>query len=579
MIRHRQRAAKESIDVLIGLAKTKKLSDDMRTAVFLACVQIALRQREIVVERRKDLTELDASLVLNFLDDQLTRQTDLNLLAQAQVELEQIEVSMEKATSHSRAPSTDLLAHRQLSLEEDQVPSWTDQVAKLLNRRTQNNWRALGERLGYTSSELDHWTMQTDPCMTLLNDWFTTHTLDEAIFSLIENLKQIGRHDAEQMIRQSVGHPVLEHFSTAITRQPPVFLSFHPNDQTLVHQVKEHLEVAGYACQMNDSSARIRGSKLALCFISTPFGQSELCLQELNSIMTMKRPTICLQIDDQVSSSDRHLSQAIGETLSIRFTNDSTTKEWPEERFIGLLGRIRYHLAPNPDRIGERYRHWFVPRLEQLIFLKSFKKQHAKEFTSLTNIPLVVVQPQIILSYHWEDQATMLILYEKLTSLGYRVWLDIFQMSGGDPLVTKMTHAIDQSSCLLACITSKYLQSSPGQDELSLANYCGKPIIPLLLEGTVTWPPVGVAVSAGAERPLIDFRQEDAHDRWTGKPFDALLLQLKQLIPNVSTDKPRHLLDMQRPQSALRDQNLTEQRPKRVLSAPSTPKSRACSVM
>ena len=555
---------KEAIGVLIGLAREKSCSDEIRAAVFLACVQIALRHKEMVVERRADFSALNATLVLNFLDDTLTSQTEQGLLFQARVELEQIEASIEKAKSHLRAPS------RELWLEEDQIPAWTDEVAKLLNRRTPNNWRVLAERLGYTHSELEHWATQTDPCMAVLNDWFSTHTLDEAVLSLIENLNRMGRHDAEQIVRQSVGHAMPENTSAPITRQPPVFLSFHPNDQTVVSQVKEHLEDAGYACQMEDSSKRLAGSKLAICFVSTPYSQSELCLQELHSIQTTKKPWICLQTDHQVPPVD---------SLTLRFLDDPVTKEWPEKRFIELLARIRYYLAPNPDRIGERYRHWFVPRLEHLIFLKSLQKQHPNEFASLAKIPLVIVQPQIILSYHWDDRATVVILYRKLTSLGYRVWLDIFQMTGGDPLVTKMTHAVDQSSCLLACITPRYLQASSGQGELALANQHGKPVVPLLLEETVPWPPVGVTFSSGTERLLLEFREGNGEDRWTGKQFDALLLQLNQLVPNVSTEKQRHLLDMQRPQSAWRDQTLPEQRPKRISSAPNTPKSRACLLM
>ncbi|CAF4674686.1 unnamed protein product, partial [Rotaria sp. Silwood2] len=53
--------------------------------------------------------------------------------------------------------------------------------------------------------------------------------------------------------------------------------------------------------------------------------------------------------------------------------------------------------------------------------------------------------------------------------------------------------------------------------------------------------------------------------------------RLKQLIPEVQTEKPqRHLIDMQRPTTAIERQ---DKRRQRIKSAPVTPQSRACSIM
>ena len=61
------------------------------------------------------------------------------------------------------------------------VPStWGRDVCTLLNVRADNDWRLLGKRFGYSSSELKHWAMQSDPSMSLLNEWFMTYKADEA---------------------------------------------------------------------------------------------------------------------------------------------------------------------------------------------------------------------------------------------------------------------------------------------------------------------------------------------------------------------------------------------------------------
>ncbi len=72
------------------------------------------------------------------------------------------------------------------------MPQWGREVSKLLHHRAYNDWRLLGKRFGYSSSELKHWAMQSDPCMALLNELYMTHKTDEATYGLIKMLKEIG---------------------------------------------------------------------------------------------------------------------------------------------------------------------------------------------------------------------------------------------------------------------------------------------------------------------------------------------------------------------------------------------------
>ncbi|CAF4702239.1 unnamed protein product, partial [Rotaria magnacalcarata] len=43
-----------------------------------------------------------------------------------------------------------------------------------------------------------------------------------------------------------------------------------------------------------------------------------------------------------------------------------------------------------------------------------------------------------MISYQWDRQTDIIALYKRLTELGYRCWLDIFQMGGGDSLFEKI---------------------------------------------------------------------------------------------------------------------------------------------
>jgi hypothetical protein len=90
---------------------------------------------------------------------------------------------------------------------------------------------------------------------------------------------------------------------------------------------------------------------------------------------------------------------------------------------------------------------------------------------------------------------------------------------------------------------------------MALSDALKKPIVPLLLEETNTWPPAGPMVMVFAEKLYIDFRRShDNHGRWTGKEFELLLTRLKQAVPEVETENPqRYSLDMQRSTTVMKE--------------------------
>lgn len=455
------------------------------------------------------------------------------------------------------------------------VPAgWGRDVCKLLNHRADNDWRLLGSRFGYSTSELRHWATQADPCMALLNEWFMTHKADEATYGLVKMLGEIARHDAEQIIREALavaGELVPDDMPLEIKRVPPVFLSYQWGAQKAVTILKDHLEEAGYACWMDIGQmgggdklfskidAGIRGAKVILCCMNSAYGQSDNCLREVHLTVNTGKPLIPLQMEKQIWPPEGALGPIMSEYLFIRFFDRKSNVDnyWPVDRFTELLGQIRYHVAPDPDMISERYRNWFVPLANHLIFLQPASNGDKEKQDILNNdTPLEVANPQVMISYQWDRQADIVTLYNHLTQWGYRCWLDIFQMGGGDSLFEKIDAGIRNAKCVLACVTPKYTKSINCRREMSLADALTKPIIPLLLEDTGTWPPSGPMSLVFTDKPYLDFRQ--TNENVSGRELRAseelkkLLAQLKQVVPEVQTEKVEHyLLSMQQPSVAV----------------------------
>ena len=366
-----QSTASESLTILIGLLSYPQCTDEMRTAIFSTCLQIGVRHKSILANRRDDLARLHADILLQFIDDRITSETD------------------QAAVSSARL-----------------------------------------------------------------------------------NLEQLIRHTAD--LQQ---------------QRPPVYLSYHPNEQHLVTQLSERLRNAGYACGKigNQHSS---AAKVVICCMSTDYSQSELCTRELQTMLDMSKPVIVLHLDGTV----------------VPIARDSVCLPFPhgEDTFIELIGHLRYVIAS---------------------------------------------KPQIILSCESESQRDMLLLDQRLTRLGYGVWLNVVHVASEEELNEKVERAIRQSSCLLAGITSKYAHSKQGQREIAVAISHRIPVVPLLLEATAEWP------SAELARSCIDFSHPTGDEgRWSGKPFADLLARL-----TLHTGHSK--------------------RPKRIASAPVVPESRTCSLM
>jgi hypothetical protein len=87
----------------------------------------------------------------------------------------------------------------------------------------------------------------------------------------------------------------------------------------------------------------------------------------------------------------------------------------------------------------------------------------------------------IMISYCWQDKHTVLLLRDHLKSKHFKIWIDADNMQGD--IIDSMSHAVESSIVVIACISSAYHRSGCCRQELTYANHLKKEIIPVLLGG------------------------------------------------------------------------------------------------
>jgi hypothetical protein len=281
-----------------------------------------------------------------------------------------------------------------------------------------------------------------------------------------------------------------------------------------------------------------------VCCMNSAYAQSDNCLRETHLCVSTGKPLIPLQMEEQTWPPEGALGLIMSEYLYIRFYGEKNTdllEYWSKDKFTESLGQIRYYVAPDPDMIRDRYCNWFVPRIDKLICLQLLitVDNNEKKALKTDDILLVVTNHQIMIFYQWDRQKDIVMLYEKLTQLGYYCWLDIFQMGGGDSVFEKIDHGIRHTLCVIAFVTPKHTKSINCRREMALVDALSKPIVPLVLKETSTWLLPGSMALVFAEKSYINFRHRyeqrgiDQNDLWMGNAFEQLLAQQKEAVPNV----------------------------------------------
>lgn len=87
---------------------------------------------------------------------------------------------------------------------------------------------------------------------------------------------------------------------------------------------------------------------------------------------------------------------------------------------------------------------------------------------------------QLMLSYQWDNQKQVLEIANALKELGFEIWIDVEKMSGD--IFDKMAQAVEGSTIVLICMTSKYEKSANCKRELNYAVEKKKKLIPIYVE-------------------------------------------------------------------------------------------------
>lgn len=96
------------------------------------------------------------------------------------------------------------------------APTWSRDVTKLLNPQSDNDWRLLASRLGYSNDDIRAWATQSDPCMALLSEWYATHKTREATGGVLNSLQEINRLDAAVIVENAMKVAGKECFETLL---------------------------------------------------------------------------------------------------------------------------------------------------------------------------------------------------------------------------------------------------------------------------------------------------------------------------------------------------------------------------
>ncbi|XP_033738373.1 uncharacterized protein LOC117325949 isoform X2 [Pecten maximus] len=431
------------------------------------------------------------------------------------------------------------------------APAWSRDLTKLMNPKSDHDWRLLAQRLGYSPKDIKAWATQNDPCMALLSEWYATNKTSEATHAVLTTLQEMNRQDAAIIVENAmkvVDDVVKE--APEYTKPPPVFLSYQWGHQNEVKLLRQHLLMAGYECWMDIGQMGggdklfqkidngIRGSKVVICCVSGKYAKSPNCNREVNLAVNLGKPMIPLLMEKMGWPPQGSMGPIFSEYLFVRFfqREGEETKDqryWPVPKFQELLMQLNiYKTLPDESLVAKEYKKWWVPVAEEIIITKKpIGSGGQNTATTAGGKGEESKSPDVFLSYQWGKQKQIKQLYKRLCELGLTCWMDIYQMGGGDSLYDKIDRGVRGCKIVLSCVTTKYAVSANCRREVSLADSLKKPVVPLLLE-EMQWPPSGPMSMVFTQLLFINFyRDEDVQMTWKGDKFDELLSKVTDHVP------------------------------------------------
>lgn len=433
------------------------------------------------------------------------------------------------------------------------VPLWCKDIAKAISNK--NEWVLVAKRLNFNEKDIKGWLNQPDPCMSMFQEWFIVNKTSDAIYGLLKVFKELNKPNCVKIIQSNIN--LVEKNNRVylnedevdfelINNPPQIFISYEWSSKDKAELLKKHLydklnepvptksnqkptkanasslykklniwfddgNMGGGVSMNNRIDRGLRVCHILLCLITEEASKDQTCLNQISLAVQLGKPIIPLLLDSKLKWPPAgSLGPILSEYLFIRFfqrlpkeaTNDE--RYWPADKFEELAMQVK-----------------------QLIPTSALSNQAVA--SSLGGKP-----PEVFISYQWDKQKQIINLYKKLTGTGLTVWLDVHQMAGGDSLYDKIDRGIRNCCLVISCVTTKYGLSANCRKEIALADALSKPIIPLLLEGGMAYPPAGPMAPSLSVIECIDFTDQQRQDNWDGQPFDKLVERMQKHLPEAT---------------------------------------------
>ena len=153
------------------------------------------------------------------------------------------------------------------------------------------------------------------------------------------------------------------------------------------------------------------------------------------------------------------------------------------------------------------------------------------------DLDLEMNPPQVFISFEWSSMKEALLLKTYLEKEDFvKIWFDDGKMGGGNIMNKRIDLGIRMCKILICLITQSSSMDRTCLNQVNLAIQLGKPIIPLLLDPHLKWPPVGTLGPILSEYLFVRFYQRPQEltgdERyWPVDKFAELLMQLRSLVP------------------------------------------------
>jgi len=132
-------------------------------------------------------------------------------------------------------------------------------------------------------------------------------------------------------------------------------------------------------------------------------------------------------------------------------------------------------------------------------------------------------QLQIMISYNWGNQEVVKKISQHLEDNGYKLWLDLNNMSGNT--LEAIAEAVDSSQIILICASEKYKRSKNCILEAQYAYQQSKETIPLLFETSALTGWLGALIGT---KPYFDFSNPSFFETSIQNLLEELKLKSKK---------------------------------------------------